>query len=322
MKTLFNRSWFHIVASPPEGRWPLASANAQFIEEYLAWKKSYSKSAYRAYRLWVTRFQLFANKPPEAMTHADYVHFAASIQNGYAPRGIEFALNVVHNYLRFFAEQGRLKFPMYLVRVPKAPSNSHAAITEGDYRSVVETMKANHPGEYRNRAIVMLLHDTGLRIGELLSLQIEDIEENKSAVVHTEKTIRSRRVYWNADTDAVLQSYLVERINSGPKDSEFLFATRRMKADKGLSSRSVQRMFAQALRAANISRKLCLHSFRHSFIHRLAKLGVPDAIIAQLVGHSTPLTISHYTKLSRPEAESYALRQLAYADNSALPIAA
>ena len=160
----------------------------------------------------------------------------------------------------------------------------------------------------------MLLHDTGMRIGELLSLQIEDIEEDKSAVIRTEKTIRSRRVFWNADTDTILQNYLVDRINSGPKDSEFLFATRRMKADRGLSARSVQRMFLRTLRDAGIARKLCLHSFRHSFIHRLAKLGVPDAIIAQLVGHSTPFTISHYTKLSRPEFQGYALKQLAYAE--------
>jgi len=322
MKTILNRPWFHIVKSPPQKHPPLAATNEQFIEEYLAWKKSYSKSAHRAYRLWVTRFQTFANKSPEAMTHADYVAFATSIQSRHAPRGIEFALNVVHNYLRFFAEQGRLKFPMYLVRVPKAPSNSHAAITEEEYRGIVETMKRDHPRNYRNRTIVMLLHDTGLRIGELLSLQIDDIEEEKSAVVHTEKTTRSRRVYWNADTDVVLQSYLVERINFGPKDSEFLFATNRMKAKTGLSCRSAQRMFARALREANITRKLCLHSFRHSFIHRLAKLGVPDAIIAQLVGHSTPLTISHYTKLSRPEAESYALRQLAYAEDSTQLMAA
>ena len=79
------------------------------------------------------------------MVHTDYVAFAESIRSGYAPRCIEFALNIVHNYLRFFAEQGRLTFPMYLVRVPKASSNSHAAITEGEYRSVVEKMKTGYP---------------------------------------------------------------------------------------------------------------------------------------------------------------------------------
>ena len=146
MKTIYNRRLFN-VASGSQSQSPLikADSNECFVEEYLAWKRSYSKSAHLAYRLWVTRFQSFANKPPEALTHGDYVAFAASIQGGHAPRGIEFALNVVHNYLRFFAEQGKLTFPMYLVRVPKAPSNSHAAITEGEYRSIIEAMKTGYP---------------------------------------------------------------------------------------------------------------------------------------------------------------------------------
>ena len=311
MKTILNRPWFSVASSVFTPR----VTNDSLIEEYLLWKKSYSKSAYRAYRLWVTRFQVFANKSPEMLSHTDYVRFAESIQNYHAPRGIEFALNVVHNYLRYFAEQGRLNFPMYLVRVPKAPSRSHAAITEGEYRTIVETLRKTKPMPLRDLAIIMLLHDTGMRLGELLGLKIDDIEEDKSAVIRTEKTTRFRRVFWNPDTDAILHNYLVDRINSGPKESDLLFATNRANSNGGLGSRSVQRMFKHVLRLAGIDRKLCPHSFRHSFIHRLAKLGVPDAIIAQLVGHSTPLTISHYTKLSRPEFESFALKQLGYAED-------
>ena len=145
MKTIYHRGWFPIVANLPHKRPTGKVDNEQLIEEYLAWKKSYSKTAFRAYRVWVTRFQLFVNKSPEAISHTDYVAFADSIRDAHAPRGIEFALNVVHNYLRYFAEQHRLTFPMFLVRVPKAPSQSHAAITEGEYRSIVETMTTGYP---------------------------------------------------------------------------------------------------------------------------------------------------------------------------------
>lgn len=291
-----------------------SSINKELVEEYLSWKRSYSKSAHFAYRLWVTRFQDFVNKSPETIALADYSAFAFSLKGKHTSRGIEFALNVVHNYLRFFAEQGRLKLPLYLVRVPKGISNSHSAISEEEFRRIVNTLRSMNPIPLRDLAIIMLLHDTGMRIGELMGLEIDDIESDKSAVVHTEKTIRFRRVYWNTDTDCILHQYLVERINSGSKHSDLLFATKRMNTSEGsLSIRSVQRMFQGVLKLANIQRKLCLHSFRHSFIHRLAKLGVPDAIIAQLVGHSTPLTISHYTKLSRPELAGIARKQLDYA---------
>src|SRR5436190_24372830 len=111
MKTIFNRAPFSLATNVPNSVRTSKSTNEALVEEYLSWKQSYSKSAYRAYRPWVTRFQLFANKEPEMLLYTDYVEFARSIQSGYAPKCVEFALNVVHNYLRFFAEQGRVRFP-------------------------------------------------------------------------------------------------------------------------------------------------------------------------------------------------------------------
>ncbi len=319
MKTMLHRWWLDAAHKYNAIAPARANTNEALVDEYIAWKKSYSKSAHKVYRPWVRRFQAFVNKPPEKVTHGDYVAFAESLQGSHAPRGIEFALNVVHNFLRYFSEQGRLNVPLYLIRVPKGASNSHSAITEEEYQKIITVMHSMNPVPLRDLAIIMLLHDTGLRIGEMMSLEIDSIEEDNSAVVRTEKTIRLRRVYWNPETDAVLHRYLVERINVGPEDTEFLFATKRMNAKSGsLSSRSVQRSFQRILSLAGINRKLCPHSFRHSFIQRLAKLGVPDAIISQLVGHSTPLTISHYTKLSRPELAGIARRQLAYAQTGGL----
>jgi site-specific recombinase XerD len=287
-----------------------SSNNHELVEEYLSWKGSYALAASRCYRLWVERFQAFVNKPPEALSHIDYAAFAKSISGRHAPKGIQFALNIVHNYLRFYSEQGRLRFPLYLAQVPKARSNSHAAITEGEYQRLVAYLRSCRPLPLRDLAIVMLLHDTGMRIGELLSLEIEDIEQDRSAVVKTEKTVRERRVFWNPDTDSILHQYLVERINHGSTECEALFTGNGHHFDHVITRRGVGHMLKRNLLRAGIEKKICLHSFRHTFIHRLARLSVPDAIIAQLVGHSTPATIAHYTKLSRPEFREYAEKQL------------
>ena len=312
MKTIFNRSWFTVVPkvfSLPSG---LSQSNHELIEEYLTWKKSYSKSAYRSYKVWVIRFQTFVNKPPERMNHADYGAFAESLKGRYAPRAISFALSVIHNYLRFYAEQGRLHFPLYLARVPRGYVRSHEAVAEDEYKMMVAALRAKQPQSLRDLLIVMLLHDTGMRIGELVSLEIEDMEEDCSAAIRTEKTVRERRVFWNHDTDEVLQRYIVERVNEGPSEVDALFVGENSRTGKPITARSVERMFQDVLKSAGITRRLCPHSFRHSFIHRLAKLSVPDAIIAQLVGHTTPFTIANYTKLSRPEFKHYALKQLGF----------
>ncbi len=289
-----------------------SSNNDSLIQEYLAWKRSYSKSAHRSYRLWVSKFQNFVNKQPEDLRYTDYVAFTEQLVGRYSPRCIQYGLSVVHNYLRFFLEQGRLRFPLYLARVPKAAADSHEPVDESDYRKIVAVLRNTTPVPLRDLAIIMLLHDTGLRVGELLCLSVDDLEEDQSAVVHTEKTIHDRRVFWNADTENVLQRYLAERVNRGPTETGALFVSRCSRDANAITVRTVERMFKRVLKITGIAQKLCPHSFRHAFIHRLAKLGVPDAIIAQLVGHSSPHSIANYTKLSRPEYKEYAHKQLQF----------
>jgi site-specific recombinase XerD len=315
---------FQVQRPNPDDALLTSSSNDDLIREYLSWKQSYTKTAYQAYKVWVLRFQEFTNKPPEQLRYTDYSEFASSLRERHASCGIEFALNVVHNYLRFFAEQGRLRFPLYLARVPRGYARSHEAFTETEYQTLINHMRQKKPLPLRDIVMVMLLHDTGMRVGELINLEIEDMEEDLSAVIRTEKTVRNRRVFWNAGTDDMLQQYLVERINRGPANlnRDALFVSKNARNGKSLHTRDVERMLKRFLKEAGISRKLSPHSFRHSFVHRLARLSVPDAIIAQLVGHSTPGTIANYTKLSRPEFQEYAHKQLASFDNAPQTLAA
>src|SRR5690242_6022108 len=128
----------------------------------------------------------------------------------------------------------------------------------------------------------MLLHDTGMRVVELVSLQIEQIESDASVAIQSEKTVERRRVFWNLDTDEVLHALIIQRVNHGD-GSEWLFtSSRAVRGNQPLTTRSVQRIIERTARSAEIRRHLSPHSFRHGFIHRLAALSVPDAIIAQL----------------------------------------
>jgi integrase/recombinase XerD len=275
-------------------------------------KGSYASAAVKSYRVWVERFQAFAGKLPEQITVADYTLFAEQIKRTYAPKSVEFALNIVHNYLRFFAEQGRLKMPMYLLRVPKAVAQSHCSIEEADYQKMLGYLRneGRDAARMRDTAILMLLHDTGMRIGELLSLRVGDVEAGDcSAVVVSEKSKVLRRVFWSDETEILIRQQLGERVKNLATNQDMLFVPAARYGARAINSRSVQRRIKQVAKKAGIASNIVPHSFRHAYIHRLAKVGTPDAIIAQMVGHSTPLTISHYTKLSRPEMLGVARRQ-------------
>ena len=301
----------HLREFQPVSVAPVVSDNEMLIKQYLEWKESYARRASESYAIWVRRFREFTNKAPEALTLGDWTAFARSLPGRFAPKSVEYALNIIHNYLRFWHEQGRLRYPpLYLARVPKAIACTHHAISEEEYQLLVAELRQKGDQGLRDLAIIMLLHDTGVRVGELTSLEIEQMEEDCSAIIRTEKTVQRRQIFWNQDTDDVLQRYLVQRINR-KASTDWLFIKQQGKPEKPLTTRMAQRIVQRMCRSAGIKRHLSPHSFRHAFIHRLAALGVPDAIIAQLVGHSTPHTISHYTKLSRVEFEQFARKQFA-----------
>lgn len=283
--------------------------NSSLISQYLEWKRSYAPRASVSYAIWVRRFQEAVNKAPEDITLSDWTAYARSLEGRFAPKCVEYALNIAHNFLRFWYEQGRLRrLPLYLARVRKAIANSHDAVTEGEYRLMVAGLQAEGDGSLRDLALVMLMHDTGMRVGELAALEIDQIEEDASATIRTEKTVQRRQVFWNEGTDNVLHRLIVQRVNSGAP-TDWLFVAKSGSGESPLTTRAMQRIIRRACKLAGIERRLSPHSFRHAFIHRLANLGTPDAIIAQLVGHSTPYSIAHYTKLSRPEFSDYARRQ-------------
>jgi len=281
-----------------------AKPGLQPVEEYLKWKESYSKSAHKSYRIWVERFQQFVGKMPEELVLQDIVEFSRAIRQQYAPKNVQYGMNIVHNYLRFFHEQGRLSLPLYLVRVPRASSNTHHAITEEEYMRMLEVLNKKVPMPLQNLCVIRLLHDTGMRVGELCSLTIEDVGREKFAVIKTEKTTRERRIFWSAATDTLLRMYLSLRSEVElERDQNALFVGSRGSYTGRITARSIERMIRTVAQDAGIQTNICPHSFRHGFVHRLAKERVPDAIIAQLVGHSTAHTVAEYTKLSRPEHE-------------------
>lgn len=169
---------------------------------------------------------------------------------------------------------------------------------------MLEVLNKRQPVPLQNFCIIRLLHDTGMRVGELCSLTIEDIGMDKSAIIKTEKSTKRRRIFWNGDTDALLKLYLNLRSEVKlERDANALFIGSRGKYTGRITTRSIERMIRTVAQDADIQSEICPHSFRHGFIHRLAKKRVTDAVIAQMVGHSTPHTVSEYTKLSRVELE-------------------
>lgn len=185
--------------------------------------------------------------------------------------------------------------------------------TEKEYEMVLNILPTLHI-EYtrlRNLAIIGLLWDTGARIGEVLSIDLDDVNiKDMKCVIRTEKSRGKkpfREVYWNERTNTFIKKWIEKRTEMRKKgkfrDEKALFVgLSKNKFGTRIKSNAVELLLRNCSRLLNIP-TLNPHSFRHHFGHDLNSKGANNSIISSMMGHSNMASSYIYTELDNKERE-------------------
>ncbi len=151
----------------------------------------------------------------------------------------------------------------------------------------------------RDLAMFELLYSSGLRVGELVSLRVQDLDLNNGWVRVIGKGNKERYVPVGSRAVAALMAYLPIRslLKSATgvlENQSALFLNFR---GARLSSRSVRRILKAFLSSSGIARDVSPHAFRHSFATHLLHGGADLRSIQELLGHSSLSTTQRYTKV-------------------------
>lgn len=145
----------------------------------------------------------------------------------------------------------------------------------------------------RDLAMIDLLNSTGMRVGELVRLNIEDIDFNERECVVFGKGDKERKVYFDAKTKIHLQKYL----NSRNDDNKALFVTL-LKPYNRLQISGVEIRMRQLGRKLNIN-KVHPHKFRRTLATRAIDKGMPIEQVQQLLGHQKIDTTMQYAMVNQ-----------------------
>jgi integrase/recombinase XerD len=149
----------------------------------------------------------------------------------------------------------------------------------------------------RNKVIVMLLLYTGVRVSELCSIKIKDIDFLNYSIKIYGKGGKFREVPLKFDLADVIKEYIKERDYS-LKDSEYLIIGQR----GALRRDAINTMLERLTDEIGMVNKLKPHTFRHTFCTRLINRGVPISTVSKLAGHSSvDTTATFYINSSREE---------------------
>ena len=212
--------------------------------------------------------------------------------------------NIRRNISSFFSwmeeEDYILKSPMKRIHKIKAPTQVKEIISD----EAIETLR-DHCSCKRDLAMIDLLYSTGIRVGELVNLDREDIDFEKRECVVFGKGSKERRVYFDAKAKIHLRDYLKSRTD----DNEALFVTLDAPYDR-LKISGVEIRIRGLGRRVNLN-KVHPHKFRRTMATRAIDKGMPIEQVQKILGHSQIDTTMQYAIVNQNNLKASHQRYIA-----------
>jgi integrase/recombinase XerD len=209
---------------------------------------------------------------------------------GLLPGGINQKLSSLSAFYHYLCESQRLsQGPIRRRHFLQVPEPLPRALSQHEYQRFVSVI-----GPPRDRAIFLLLLRSGIRVGELVALRLENLRlaHQELIIPLGKKNRRGRVVYFSRDARQALDDYLQHR----SKDpSSFLFPS---PSHQALSTRTIQRLFRGYAQAAGLNSDYTPHCLRHTFASELLNAGADMVTVQHLLGHDSLWLTQRYARLS------------------------
>jgi integrase/recombinase XerC len=221
---------------------------------------------------------------------------AVSHRDGLAPRSIQRRLSAVRGFYKFLIRAGtHRRNPAAEVRAPKAAKRLPAALDVDRMARLLERGPAVPPVlEIRDRAIMELFYSSGLRLAELVGLDLEALDLRDRTVRVLGKGSKTRIVPVGSKAIAALTEWLTARGALAPPGQHAVFVGRK---GRRLGPRAVQLRVDAWARRAGLDVRVHPHLFRHSFATHLLESSQDLRGVQELLGHANIGTTQVYTHL-------------------------
>ncbi len=183
--------------------------------------------------------------------------------------------------------------PARTVATPKREKHLPSVMQPSDIALLLEQPDLSTPLGLRDRAFLELLYASGLRIAELVGIDIDDVELRARLVKVRGKGAKERIVPFGSKAEEALRAWLAAR--EAPAEEAALFTNYR---GQRITQRSVRRLFDRYVRGAALRAGISPHTMRHSFATHLLNAGADLRAIQELLGHASLSTTQKYTHLN------------------------
>lgn len=230
---------------------------------------------------------------PRTVAHLRREHVESFIEDQLARLKPASAANRYRSLQQFFkwlADEGEIpETPMVRMRPPTIPETPPEIIREAEEARLLATTVGKDFEARRDRAIILLLLNTGIRRAEVVGIRLEDIDNANRVIYVTGKGRRPRPVALLDEIAVPLGWYLKRRDEHPDHSMPWLWLGRRGR----LTETGVAQMLKRRAREAGL-RGIHPHLFRHTFAHRMLALGMQETDLMRLAGWRSRQMVGRY----------------------------
>jgi len=217
--------------------------------------------------------------------------------NSYSKATMARKLATLRSFFKFVNKRGlTANNPMLTIRTPKQDKRLPKFMTEEQVTKLLQTPKDGDILGARDKAMLEALYSTGIRVSELIGLNVADVDFTGNVIRVRGKGKKERIAPMGPTAIAAIQKYIVLR-SSIIKDDQApaLFVN---KHGQRLSTRSVRRKLDKYLIEAGLDPDISPHTLRHSFATHMLNHGADLRSVQELLGHQSLSTTQIYTHLT------------------------
>jgi len=275
-------------------------------EDYLALEKGLSENSIEAYYRDVDQFAEFLlaecriNNPNTFKPKHIEKYISHMYDLGLSPNSQARIISGIRSFCKYMRIEKLMDSdPLELISTPKLSRKLPDVLTVEDIERIISSVDMSKKEGVRNRAILEVLYSCGLRVSELINLQISRVDMIDNVVRVIGKGNKERIVPIGSQACEAIVDYLDQyryhlNINPGHEDTLFLG-----RYGRGLTRQMIFTILKNTARIAGIKKKLSPHTFRHSFATHLVEHGADLRAVQEMLGHAQITTTEIYTHLDK-----------------------
>ncbi len=265
--------------------------------DYLRFEKKYSENTISSYKRDLSKVDKYIKKNFKTLSKNDiqaYIQYISKEENS---SSVSRNISTLKSFYKFLEINKYCKNnPIFTITNPKKRQKLPKVLSEEEVNKLLD-INLNTDYDYRNKAMLELMYSSGLRVSELINLNVNDIDLMNSTVRIFGKGSKERIVPLNDYASEALKNYILYHRATLFKHGENNYLFLNNHGNK-MTRQGFFKILKKIALENNIKTDFSPHTLRHSFATHLLKYGADLRSIQELLGHSDISTTQIYTHIT------------------------